>query len=168
MGFTFLLRFATFVWYLILLYFSFSSFLQEIYFSFNNIRNSLHFILYFVLNFIGLLSDFSDQKTVINQNHLRICQKSIINISFDWLLFWFLAFQKLWDSLRFALKQALGDRMNREMGDAWFAVFKFISRQIILGKNNWIWPCLCFEIKPFILLLNLIGNRNTGSYIWIF
>ncbi|CAG2102129.1 unnamed protein product [Medioppia subpectinata] len=45
-------------------------------------------------------------------------------------------FDKLWESLRFGLKQALGDHMTRDTSDAWFAVFKFISRQIITGMRQ--------------------------------
>ncbi|KAM7292978.1 hypothetical protein ISCGN_026110, partial [Ixodes scapularis] len=40
---------------------------------------------------------------------------------------------KLWHALKFGLEDALQDRFNREVAQAWFIIFRFLSRKIIEG-----------------------------------
>lgn len=42
-------------------------------------------------------------------------------------------FDKLWHALKFGLEDALQDRFNREVAQAWFIIFRFLSRKIIEG-----------------------------------
>ncbi|XP_067119072.1 neuroglobin-like [Centruroides vittatus] len=45
-------------------------------------------------------------------------------------------FDKLWEALRYGLEKSLQNRMTREVNQAWFAVFKYISWQVIKGMRD--------------------------------
>ncbi|XP_064484854.1 neuroglobin-like [Ornithodoros turicata] len=42
-------------------------------------------------------------------------------------------FDKLWHALKFGLEDALQDKFNREVAQAWFIIFRFLCRKIIDG-----------------------------------
>ncbi|KAH7942499.1 hypothetical protein HPB49_024653 [Dermacentor silvarum] len=45
-------------------------------------------------------------------------------------------FDKLWQALKFGLESTLQERFNREVAQAWFLVFRFLSRRIIEGMHK--------------------------------
>ncbi|XP_076346653.1 neuroglobin-like [Tachypleus tridentatus] len=45
-------------------------------------------------------------------------------------------FDKMWQALKYGLEDALQDRMTHEMTQAWFLVYRFISRHVIEGMRS--------------------------------